>query len=313
MNPTRIIRLLPLVLAAIALVAPAAAPAHSTPGEKDQAPFVNIAHRGLSGLAPEHTFPAYELALEHHADYLEQDVQLTADGHLVVIHDPHLDRTMRGPVENCTGLVATKTLAQLKTCDAGSWFNETYPDLARPEYVGLEMPTMREVFERYGESVNYHIETKSPADTGRVEIALLDLINEFGLRDAAVEDWQVLIQSFEPTHLETIHLLDPEFPLIQLTPVSDPLDATLDAIASYAVGVAPSHEVVDAGYLDAAHERCLVVHPYTVDDRDRMKELLRLGVDGLFTNRADILNEVLDRKHPTDDAALAAEANRACA
>ena len=71
---------------------------------------------------------AYDLALEMGADYIEQDLQMTSDGVLVVLHDQNLDRTTSGPAENCTGLVISKTLEQIKTCDVGSWFNEEYPD-----------------------------------------------------------------------------------------------------------------------------------------------------------------------------------------
>ena len=72
--------------------------------------MLNIGHRGASGLAPEHTFAAYDLALRLGADYIEQDLQVTKDGVLVVIHDETLDRTASGPAANCTGPVDQKTL-----------------------------------------------------------------------------------------------------------------------------------------------------------------------------------------------------------
>ena len=87
-----------------------------------------IAHRGASGLAPEHTLAAYDRAIEIGADYLEHDLQRTRDGALVVLHDETLDRTARGPAENCTGPVRSKTLAQLETCDFGLLFAEGRPD-----------------------------------------------------------------------------------------------------------------------------------------------------------------------------------------
>ena len=84
---------------------------------------VNVGHRGASGYAPEHTIASYDLALTLGADYIEQDLQLTKDGVLVALHDPTLNRTARGLSENCAGLVIEKTLAQIKTCDVGTWFN----------------------------------------------------------------------------------------------------------------------------------------------------------------------------------------------
>lgn len=79
---------------------------------EEDAPILNIGHRGAAGLAPEHTFASYDLALELGADYIEQDLRMTRDGVLVVLHDEDLDRTTRGPAQNCTGSVSEKTLAQ---------------------------------------------------------------------------------------------------------------------------------------------------------------------------------------------------------
>lgn len=77
---------------------------------------------------------------------------------------------------DCTGLVREKTLAQIKTCDVGTWFNETYPKYAKPEYVGLKIPTLEEVFQGYGKGVNYYIETKSPESApGMEEESLRDI------------------------------------------------------------------------------------------------------------------------------------------
>src|SRR6185436_18987798 len=84
-------------------------------------PVLDIAHRGASGHAPEHTFAAYDRAVKMDADYIEQDLQMTADGVLVVLHDETLDRTT-----DCTGPVKSKTLAEIKQCDAGSWFSAKF-------------------------------------------------------------------------------------------------------------------------------------------------------------------------------------------
>ena len=190
-------RRLPLAVPYAVLVLLVAAPAALSA----LPPVVNIGHRGASAYAPEHTIASYDLALEMGADYIEQDLQLTSDGVLVVLHDDTLDRTARGPAENCTGPVATKTLAQIRTCDVGSWFNETRPALARPEYVGLTIPTLEEVFQRYRKRVNYYIETKSPDDAEQMEERLLELLDRYGLRKLAARSWQVLIQSFSASSL----------------------------------------------------------------------------------------------------------------
>jgi glycerophosphoryl diester phosphodiesterase len=271
----------------------------TTTGSPDPTDAVVIAHRGASGYAPEHTFASYDLAIEQGADYIEQDLQMTADGVLVVLHDGTLDRTARGPAESCTGTVATKTLAQLRECDVGSWFNEANPDLAKPEYVGLKIPTMEEVLDRYGTDVRYYIETKSPGEQPGMEQALLDLLDQAGLTEPAGANRPVIIQSFSADSLRLVHSLRPELPLVQLVVTSaTPLDpALLDAMPDYAVGVGPSKANVDAGFVDAAHALCLDVHPYTVDEPDEMALLLDAGVDGMFTNVPDRLLEVREQ-HP---------------
>src|SRR5262245_15310054 len=139
---------------------------------------LTVGHRGASGTRPEHTFASYDRALELGADYIEQDLQVTSDGVLVVMHDETLNRTVRGDAANCTGRVDTKTLAQIKTCDAGVWFGA--------EWAGQKVPTLEEVFQRYGKSVNYYIETKTPDPEDQMEAKLLALLDQYSLRDAAI-------------------------------------------------------------------------------------------------------------------------------
>lgn len=259
-------------------------------------PVLNIGHRGASGYAPEHTLVSYDLAISLGADYIEQDLQLTSDGVLVVLHDTTLDRTARGPAENCTGLVSEKTLAQIQTCDVGTWFNEANPALANPEYVGLTIPTLEQVFQRYRRRINYYIETKSPEQADHMEERLLALMARYKLLKPAARRWQVLIQSFSAASLQKIHALDPSLPLIQLVlafGASPQLEASLDAIAAYAVGTGPAYQAIDAPLVAAAHARCLDLHPYTVNQPADMAALVAAGVNGMFTNVPDQLDVVL--------------------
>ncbi len=281
----------------------------------DSAIVVNVGHRGASGRAPEHTIMAYDLALAFGADYIEQDLQLTKDGVLVVLHDPTLNRTARGAAENCTGLVIEKTLAQIKTCDVGSWFNARYPEYARAEYVGLTIPTLAEVFERYQHSVNYYIETKNPADAPGMEEALLALMDQHDLLQTAASRRQVLIQSFSDASLKKIHALDASLPLIQLGGGSSAsIRAALDAVSQYAVGIGPSFGGVDAALVAAAHERCLDIHPYTVNSEADMRRLIDLGVDGMFTNFPERLDAILggEAANGKQAAKRSADAAKAC-
>lgn len=268
--------------------APAPTPVAAPPEPRNTA--LVIAHRGASAYAPEHTFAAWDLARTMGADYLEQDIQQTLDGVLVVLHDDTLDRTARGPAENCTGPVRSKTLAQLRTCEVGSWFNERFPERARPEYVNERIPTLEEVFQRYGREVRYYIETKSPETTdGMMEQRLVDLMDAYGLREPAVREQQVLIQSFSPLSLLRVQAIDPELPLIQLYAAG--AAQTLEVAASYAIGIGPSAGQVNADLVQRAQALGLMVHPYTVNDPEAQAVLLALCVDGMFTDVPDVLIE----------------------
>jgi glycerophosphoryl diester phosphodiesterase len=236
-----------------------------------------IGHRGASGHAPEHTFASYERALEIGVDYIEQDLQLTSDGVLVVMHDPTLDRTT-----SCTGPVIERSLAEVKRCDAGSWFGA--------QFAGERVPTLRELFERYGSTVNYYIETKNPDEAPGMEEKLLELMDEFELRERAVSTSQVLIQSFSRDSLLKIHGFDARLPMIQLIESdrdSGAIRALLPDIASYAVGIGPSRLSVDAELVAAVHDHGLVIHPYTVNEPAEIERMMQLGVDGIFTDYPD--------------------------
>ena len=313
-----------ITFALLALVAVLAAPtAGAAPDKasKAESTVLNIGHRGASGYAPEHTIPAYDLALEQGADYIEIDLQMTADGVLVAMHDDTLDRTADAPEgvpeEYCSGPVIERTLEQIKMCDVGSWFNEAYPEYASDEYVGLQIPTLEEIFQRYGKSVNYYIETKNPEAAPGMEEELLRLMEEYDLIKPAAKRWQVLIQSFSAESLLKIHALEPSLPLIQLfsdTETSESIQASLAEVSTYAVGIGPSKTDVDAALVEAAHALCLDVHPYTVNETAEMEALIAVGVDGMFTNFPDRLEELLGKSaaHGKRGAKLAAEGYAAC-
>jgi glycerophosphoryl diester phosphodiesterase len=302
-----------LTIVLVALAVPTVGAAAQTQSTLD-GPVLNIGHRGASAYAPEHTFAAYDLALEQGADYIEIDLQMTADGVLVALHDKTLNRTADAPEgvpeQYCRGLVSKKTLEQIQMCDAGSWFS--------PEYAGEQIPTLDEIFERYGTSVNYYIETKNPDAAPGMEEELVGLLGEYGLIPDPDEpaNWQVLIQSFSAESLMKIHELEPSLPLIQLywAGTSKSIQRDLDAVSEYAVGIGPYKQDVDAALVEAAHERCLAVHPYTVNTVEEMEDLIALGVDGMFTNNPDLLDGVLGEDALSGEAAAqqAAEAYREC-
>lgn len=267
---------------------PVAAASHTpVPDEK----LINVAHRGASGHAPEHTMVAYELGREMKADYIEVDLQMTKDGVLIAMHDTTVNRTTNG-----TGAVSNMTLAEIKQLDAGSWFNSRYPEKAKEDYIGLQVPTLEEIFEEYGRSARYYIETKSPVLYPGMEEELLRLIDEYNLTGVNARSSKVIIQSFYPDSLKHIHEMNDQIPLVQL--LNQPklgADALgeLENIKEYAIGVGPSFARINEDYVQQVRAEGLQIHPYTINTREQMELALTWGVNGLFTNFPDLFNEVI--------------------
>ncbi|MCA1058979.1 glycerophosphodiester phosphodiesterase [Rossellomorea aquimaris] len=253
--------------------------------------ILNIAHRGGSGYAPEHTLPSYELGDEMGGDYIELDLQMTKDGELIAMHDETLDRTTDG-----TGLVKDYTLAEIKGLDAGSWFNDMHPDMAKPEYNGLKVQTLEEIIQHFGKDKHYYIETKSPEVYPGMEKKLLQILNEYNLIRKNGPSSKVIIQSFSEESLQKVHDMNEDIPLVQL--IDYKTDATitedeLDHYEEYAVGLGMSYKKIDEEYVEKVRDHDLLVHPYTVLEKEDMKKLIEWGVTGMFTNYPDRLEEVL--------------------
>ncbi|WP_396020104.1 MULTISPECIES: glycerophosphodiester phosphodiesterase [unclassified Bacillus (in: firmicutes)] len=261
--------------------------------------IVNVAHRGASGYAPEHTIPAYQMGEQMKGDYIEIDLQMTKDGRLIAMHDEKVDRTTNG-----TGLVKDLTLAEIKKLDAGTWFNEKYPQLAKEVYEGVKVPTLEEVFKKFGKNANYYIETKSPDVYPGMEEELLQVLAEYKMVDSKGRTKNVLIQSFSKESLMKVHDLNPKLPLVQLFSYKTQAtisDEELESIKEYAVGVGPNFSKVDGQYVKMVRNHDLQFHPYTVNERADMKKALEWGATGLFTNYPDVFNEVLSEYKQNDN------------
>jgi alkaline phosphatase D len=258
-----------------------------------------IAHRGASGYAPEHTLAAYEKAIQMKADYVELDLHMTKDGELIAIHDSTLARTTnveelfpsRSPWR-----VKDFTLSEIKQLDAGSWFNSTYPEFAKKQYVGQKIPTLQEVIDfikKKDKKVALYIETKAPDIYPGMEEKLVEILKKNGY----LKKDKVIFQSFSEASLRKLQEIIPDdILLIQLYSPKmlqgQNLDDVFNRAAEYADGVGPDKTLVTPAFMQEAHERNMLVHPYTVNTQDEMVAQLSLGVDGMFTNYPNILDEL---------------------
>ncbi|MGH8438355.1 MAG: glycerophosphodiester phosphodiesterase [Pseudomonas sp.] len=179
-----------------------------------------IAHRGASFDAPESTAPAYLLARELGADYLELDLQRSKDGVLVAVHDDNLQRTsdvaQRFP-ERKDSPVSAFTLAELKSLDAGSWFNQVTPERARQRFKGLQILTLDEVMDiaegHPDKRPGLYIETKVPTLFPGIEADLKARLQARGWLDTP---GRVVLQSFDRNSLALLHKEMPQVPKVLL-------------------------------------------------------------------------------------------------
>ena len=248
-----------------------------------------IAHRGASDEEPEHTLAAYRRAFDHGADGVECDVRLTADHHLVCVHDRRVNRTSNG-----AGVVSALELARLEEFDWASWkvaarAGDTEAPEADPERGHLL--TLRRLLDTLvatHEEVVTLIETKHPTRHGKdVEKTLVQVLRAFDLADGDQPGRpHVRVMSFSNRALQGVHKLAPKLPLVYL------VDATMPALTwdgSLPKGV---HAVgLDVRLLRkpkvvrAFQRRGHQVYVWTVDSVEDVDRCLELGVDVIITNR----------------------------
>ncbi|WP_243522216.1 glycerophosphodiester phosphodiesterase [Bacillus pseudomycoides] len=251
---------------------------------------ITIAHRGASAYTPEHTIPAYRLGQQLKGDYIEIDLQMTKDGHLIAMHDDTLNRTTNG-----SGLVKDHTLAEIKRLDAGSFFNRKYPNLAKEEFKDVKVPTLEEIIETFGHDARYYIEIKSPDDYPGMEEKLLDILSQYQLSDPSVAKERIIIQSFSKESLKKIHSLNSTIPLVQLLTYKKAVGLTnteIEDYKSYCIGLGMNYKRLDAEVIQQIHNQGLKVHPFTVNEEEDMKKMIEWGVNGMFTNYPDRLQHI---------------------
>jgi glycerophosphoryl diester phosphodiesterase len=250
--------------------------------------FLVIGHRGAAGLAPEHTRPSFERALEIGVDMIELDVQLSRDGYLVVIHDRDLKRTTGE-----TGAVRERTLDELKGLDTGSWFAQ--------EFRGEPLLTLDQVFELVAKRACLNVEIKSPRpDWEATADALASLLEKLG----RVED--TVVSSFEMGALASLRRRLPRAAIGVLWQGLDPAPAWTWATELQAVSVHPFTSAVNDEMVSFAHQRGLRVHAWTVNDEAEMERLAAAGIDGIISDFPDRVRRVRERRpgqeRPLDSA-----------
>lgn len=257
-----------------------------------------VAHRGASEEAPEHTLAAYRKAIEDGADALECDVRLTADGHLVCVHDRRVNRTSNG-----RGAVSALELADLAALDFGSWKTreareawharvedpdwEVRPE-DREETSVLTLERLLELVSDAGRRVELAIETKHPTRwAGQVEERLLTLLKRFGL-DAppSPAESPVRIMSFSARSLHRVRAAAPTVPAVYLMQFVSPRlrDGRLPAgvgIAGPSIRIVRNHPAYIERLKRAGHQ----VHVWTVNETEDVDLCVELGVDAIITNR----------------------------
>lgn len=235
------------------------------------------AHRGSSRTAPENTIPAIEAAVEEMADSVEIDVQMTADGVVVLGHDASLKR-----VAGVNRSIASMTFEELEKLDVGSWFSS--------EYAGTRIPSLSEVLELCSQKTSLNIEIKYVGKNSELPEKTAEMVREYGMEN------QCVITSTNLSYLKRVKEALPEI--------------RTGYIISAAYGNFYSSEYVDfisirSGFVTSAlmqnaHEQGKAVYAWTVNTKSELERLTLLGVDGIITDRPVLAREIVYREEATE-------------
>ena len=236
-----------------------------------------FAHRGASAHAPENTLAAFILAIEQHADAIELDATLSADGQVVVIHDDTVNRTTNG-----TGTIKSMNLHELKCLDAGSKFN--------PAFHLERIPTLAEVFQTVGRQIFIDVELKNyTSPTDDLPDRVIAIVKEYGLESS------VMLSSFNIIALIRARSLLPKIPLGLIT-INGLAELTLRSkLVRFGplFALHPNFMDITPKLIQASHRTNSRVHTYIVNDPEDMRRLFIAGVDGIFTKDPLIAHKVL--------------------
>lgn len=287
-RPVAVLAATTLGLTALVLPGTAAATEQSAVGHEDT-PQV-IAHRGASAYAPENTLAAIDLADEMGFAWVENDVQRTQDGELVVMHDDSLARTtdveQRFP-DRAPWKVKDFTAAEIATLDAGSWRGA--------EWAGARVPTLKQYLERVDENnQKLLLEIKKPELYPGIERDTLRVLGQEGWLDRSHVRSRLVIQSFGVDSVRAVHQQRPD---ITTGFLGTPAVADLPSYAAFTDQINPSHPTLTADYVSAVHElkgahgKPLKVNTWTVNDAATAARVAGYGVDGIISNNPDTVRD----------------------
>jgi len=239
--------------------------------------WVNIAHRGASGYAPENTMASFQKAFDMGADMLELDVQLSRDGHAVIMHDSDVERTSNG-----RGEVGALSLQELKSLDAGAWYHTNYS--------GETIPTLEEVVERFGGEIGLLIELKLPSRYPGIEEKVAEVLKRKAPEASRPQDVSrmIMVQSADTDSLRRFHALMPEVPLgIVVTSSKELSKERLQEFSSFAGYINVSVKLVSRSLIRKIHEAGMKTFVWTIRDVLQIPFLMESGVDGIITDYPD--------------------------
>ena len=219
-----------------------------------------VAHRGSSGSAPENTLAAIEQAIRDGADWAEIDVQRSADGIVVVMHDRDL-RRLGG-----SGLIVRETpLIELTKVDIGGWFDSRFSD--------QRLPTLEEVLLLCRDQIHVNIELKYYGWDEQLVPAVIDIVQRTGMTD------QIVLMSLDTRAVSQAKKLRPAWQVGQLTAVllGDLTRVEADFLAVHS-------RIATASFIDRAHRKGKKVHVWTVNDVPGLHAMYSLGVDSIITD-----------------------------
>jgi len=267
-----------------------------SPGDPRHTPLV-IAHRGSSGIEPEHTLKAYLRAIDEGADALECDVRLTADSHLVCVHDRRVNRTSNG-----RGIVSTLELAELEGLDWGSWKAGHPDDSEMPDRDRNRLLTLRHLLTTVtgytDRPLGLAIETKHPTRySGLVERRLAQMLREFGLDLPAPGGHWVRMMSFSQLAVQRMRQLCPHVPAVYLIEDSVPIRFRDGSLPKGVRTVGLDIKIVRRWprTVQRQQARGHDVYVWTVDEPADVSLCLELGVDAIITNRPSLVLDAVRR------------------